>query len=188
MKEVKKEIFDHQITLIKNVKKLETTIIRAAELIFKTLKKGGTIYIAGNGGSAADSQHFAAELIGRYKKNRKPYKAMSLAADVGTITCIANDFGYENIFSRQLDALGNKNDLVVAISTSGNSKNIINLLKMSKSKKVYSIGFFGNQGGKSKKLCNYPIIINSKNTARIQEMHQIIYHNICNLIDQKKFK
>ena len=113
MKEIKKEIFDHQVTLIKNIEKLETTIIRAAELIFKTLKKGGTIYIAGNGGSAADSQHFAAELIGRYKKNRRPYKAISLAADVGIITCIANDFGYENIFSRQLEALGKKTILLL---------------------------------------------------------------------------
>ena len=185
---IKNHIKDHSDLINKNVREISVCIEKIAKDIKSRLKNNKTIFFAGNGGSAADCEHITGELVGRYKKNRKPYKAMSLAADVGTITCIANDFGYENIFSRQLDALGNKNDLVVAISTSGNSKNIINLLKMSKSKKVYSIGFFGNQGGKSKKLCNYPIIINSKNTARIQEMHQIIYHNICNLIDQKKFK
>ncbi len=183
MKRVKKEIFEHQQTFIKNVKILESGIIKASSLISKTFKKKGKIYIAGNGGSASDSQHFAAELIGRYKKKRKPFRAVSLAADIGTITCIANDYGYENIFARQLEALGNKNDLVIAISTSGNSRNILNLLKMSKKMKIYSIGFLGNQGGKSKKLCNYSIIIDSKDTARIQEMHQIIYHNICKQID-----
>ena len=185
---IKSHISEHIKLINNNYDEISDCIEMITKEIKRTLKNKKTIFFAGNGGSAADCEHLAGELVGRYKKNRKPYKAISLAADVGTITCIANDFGYENIFSRQLDALGNKNDLVVAISTSGNSKNIINLLKMSKSKKVYSIGFFGNQGGKSKKLCNYPIIINSKNTARIQEMHQIIYHNICNLIDQKKFK
>ena len=139
--------------------------------------------MAGNGGSATDSQHFVAELIGRYKKSRKPYSSVSLSSDIGTITCIANDFGYENIFSRQLEALGKRNDLLIAFSTSGNSKNIINLLKTSKKKKIFSICLLGNKGGQSKNLCDYPVIISSMSTARIQEMHQIIYHNVCSLID-----
>tara|TARA_Y100000590_G_scaffold458742_1_gene614108 strand:- start:428 stop:985 length:558 start_codon:yes stop_codon:yes gene_type:complete len=184
MSKVRKQLSEHIEILDKNIHYFDQCINRFKSLIIKTFKKKGTVFVAGNGGSAADSQHFTAELVGRYKKNRKPYSAISLSADVGTITCIANDFGYENIFSRQLEAIGKKNDLLVAISTSGNSKNIINLLKISKKKGIFSIGLLGNKGGKSKNLCNYPIVVPSNNTARIQEMHQIIYHNVCYLIDE----
>ena len=183
MKKIKHELIEHQEVFKKNFNLIEKNILKISKIIKRTLKKNGIIYMAGNGGSATDSQHFVAELLGRYKKNRKPYGAVSLSSDIGTITCIANDFGYENVFSRQLEALGRKKDLLIAFSTSGNSKNIINLLKISKKKKIFSICLLGNKGGQSKKLCDYPVVIDSTNTARIQEMHQVIYHNVCNLID-----
>ena len=183
MKKIKHELIEHQEVFKKNFNLIEKNILKISKIIKRTLKKNGIIYMAGNGGSATDSQHFVAELLGRYKKNRKPYGAVSLSSDIGTITCIANDFGYENVFSRQLEALGRKKDLLITFSTSGNSKNIINLLKISKKKKIFSICLLGNKGGQSKKLCDYPVVIDSTNTARIQEMHQVIYHNVCNLID-----
>lgn len=183
MNKILNQLADHKNLIKKNTDYLQKSILEIKKIVLRTFKNKGTIYIAGNGGSASDSQHFAAELMGRYKKNRKPYKAISLASDISTITCIANDFGYENIFSRQLEALGKKNDLVIVFSTSGNSKNIINLLKISKKKKIFSISLLGNRGGKSKKICDYPVIVDSINTARIQEIHQIIYHNVCNLLE-----
>ncbi len=183
MRKIRNELTNHQEVLKKNFQLIEKSVIEISKIIKKTIKKKGIIYMAGNGGSATDSQHFVAELIGRYKKSRKPYSSVSLSSDIGTITCIANDFGYENIFSRQLEALGKRNDLLIAFSTSGNSKNIINLLKTSKKKKIFSICLLGNKGGQSKNLCDYPVIISSMSTARIQEMHQIIYHNVCSLID-----
>ncbi len=183
MKKIRRELIEHQEVLKKNFELIEKNILKISKIIQSTIKKNGTIYMAGNGGSATDSQHFVAELLGRYKKNRKPYNAVSLSSNISTITCIANDFGYQNIFSRQLEALGKSKDLLIAFSTSGNSKNIMNLLKISKKKKIYSICLLGNKGGKSKKLCDHPVVIDSSNTARIQEMHQVIYHNVCNLID-----
>ena len=183
MKKIRRELIEHQEVFKRNSNLIEKNILKISKIIKRTFKKKGIIYMAGNGGSATDSQHFVAELLGRYKKNRKPYSAVSLSSDIGTITCIANDFGYENVFSRQLEALGRKKDLLITFSTSGNSKNIINLLKTSKKKKIFSICLLGNKGGRSKKLCDYPVVIDSTNTARIQEMHQLIYHNVCNLID-----
>ncbi len=183
MKKIRRELIEHQEVLKKNFELIEKNILKISKIIQSTFKKNGIIYVAGNGGSATDSQHFVAELLGRYKKKRKPYGAVSLSSDIGTITCIANDFGYQNIFSRQLEALGKSKDLLITFSTSGNSKNIINLLKTSKKKKIFSICLLGNKGGQSKKLCDYPVVIDSTTTARIQEMHQVIYHNVCNLID-----
>ena len=183
MNKVKKELLMHFDIFKNNFELIEKSIINVSKIIKKTINNNGIIYMAGNGGSAADSQHFVAELIGRYKKNRKPYGAVSLSSNISSITCIANDFGYEDVFSRQFNGIGKKNDLLIVFSTSGNSKNIQNLLKISKKKKIFSICLSGNNGGNSRKLCDYPIVIKSNNTARIQEMHQIIYHNICNLID-----
>ena len=135
MKKIRRELIEHQ-EVLKNFELIEKNILKISKIIQSTFKKNGIIYVAGNGGSATDSQHFVAELLGRYKK-RKPYGAVSLSSDIGTITCIANDFGYQNIFSRQLEALGKSKDLLIAFSTSGNSKNIINLLKTSKKKKFF---------------------------------------------------
>ena len=149
------------------------------------IKNKGTVFWCGNGGSASDSLHLSAELIGRLNKNRRPLASISLSGNPSTLTCISNDFGYNKVFSRQVEALGKKNDVLVAISTSGNSLNILDAIKMAKKKKMKIISLLGKSGGKSKGLSNINIIIPSNSTARIQEMHILIGHIICDLTEKK---
>lgn len=178
-------IREHQILVdkIKNSKNLKN-INRISNIIANSLKKKGTIFWCGNGGSASDSQHLSAELIGRLKKNRRPLGSISLSSNISAITCISNDFGYDKIFSRQIEGLANKNDIIVCISTSGNSKNILEALKMAKRKKIKTISFLGSDGGKAFKLSQNSIIIPSKNTARIQEMHIFLGQLICSNVEK----
>lgn len=181
-----KKIFEEHINVIKEskssvVEKIET----AADLISKSLSSKGTIFWCGNGGSAADSQHIAAEFVGRFKKNRQPLKSIALSTDTSVITCISNDFSYEEIFSRQLEALGNKNDILVAITTSGNSENIIKALLQAKKMEIKTIGLLGKDGGKCKNLVDLSIIVPSDSTARIQETHILIEHLLCELVENK---
>jgi len=154
-----------------------------SKLSIKTLESQGKIILFGNGGSAADAQHIAAELVGRYKADRKGLPAIALTTDTSALTAIANDFGYENIFSRQLEALLNKNDLVIGISTSGNSKNVINALDYANKIGVKTIGLSGGNGGAMNKVCSHNLAVPSFDTPRIQEMHIFIGHTICHLID-----
>jgi D-sedoheptulose 7-phosphate isomerase len=148
--------------------------------ISNKIEKKSKIYTCGNGGSASDAQHLAAEGIVRLspKKNRKPIPIISLAMDTSTITACANDYGYEYIFSRPLEALGGKNDLLICYSTSGKSKNIIQVLKKAKKMKIFSICFLGSGGGLAKKLANMPLVVKSNNVARIQETHIFLSHFI----------
>ena len=181
-----KKIFEEHINVIKEskssvVERIET----AADLVSKSLSSKGTIFWCGNGGSAADSQHIAAEFVGRFKKNREPLKSIALSTDTSVITCISNDFSYEEIFSRQLEALGNKNDILVAITTSGNSENIIKALLQAKNMGIKTIGLLGKDGGKCKNLVDLPIIVPSDSTARIQETHILIEHLLCELVENK---
>ena len=181
-----KKIFEEHIHVIKEsksslVEKIET----AADLLSKSLSSKGTIFWCGNGGSAADSQHIAAEFVGRFKKNRKPLKSVALSTDTSVITCISNDFSYEEIFSRQLEALGNKNDILVVITTSGNSENIIKVILQAKNMAIKTIGLLGKDGGKCKNLVDLPIIVPSDSTARIQETHILIEHLLCELVENK---
>ena len=158
-------------------------ILKSITLIENTLKKGKTIFWCGNGGSAADSQHFAAELVGRFRLKRKALKSIALTTDTSAITAISNDYSFSKVFSRQLEGLGSANDLIVAISTSGNSKNIIEVLKQAKKQKIKSICLLGNKGGSSKKHSDVSLIVPSSNTARIQECHILIGHIFCEIID-----
>ncbi len=178
-------INEHLTTLNTIKDKDLKNILEFYNIILASIKKKGTIFWCGNGGSASDSQHLAAELIGRYKSNRKPLKSISLNSDTSVLTCISNDFGYENIFSRQLEGIANHNDVLIIISTSGNSKNIINAIKLAKKKKIKVLGLLGKNGGACKNLIKNKIIINSNNTARIQEMHIMIGHIICDLIEEQ---
>jgi len=164
---------------------LSKEIKRAIFMITQKLNRGGKIMLCGNGGSAADAQHLAAEFIVRLKPkfNRKPIAAISLAQDTSTITACGNDFNFDVQFSRSLEALGKKEDILIVISTSGNSKNIINVLKTAKKMKISSVGFLGNKGGKAKKLCNIPLVVNSNNTARIQEAHIFLGHFIFETVE-----
>ena len=173
----------------KSLINIKSEISKAILIISRKLSQGGKIMLCGNGGSAADAQHLAAEFVVRLKPkfNRKPIPAISLAQDTSTITACGNDFSFDIQFSRSLDALGKKEDILIIISTSGNSKNIINVLKAARKKRIFSIGFLGNRGGKSKKLCNIPLVVNSNNTARIQEAHIFLGHFIFESVENKLF-
>ena len=162
---------------------LTNSIKLISELAIECIKSNGKIVLFGNGGSAADAQHIAAELVGRYKTNRKGLAAIALTTDTSALTAISNDFGYENVFTRQLEALLNKNDLVIGISTSGNSSNVTNALEYAKSINSKVIGFSGSQGGKMNDICDINLVIPSIDTPRIQEMHILIGHVLCHLID-----
>jgi len=160
------------------------SIDKFAENIFKALSSGKKILFCGNGGSAADSQHIAAELVGRYKKNRDAISAIALTTDTSILTAVANDFGYENIFSRQIEALGVKGDILVAISTSGNSKNIINAVNTAKRQKLSVLGLTGKDGGFLKQISDLCICVPSDEVNHIQEMHITIGHLVCSLIEE----
>lgn len=168
------------IKLKKSLFLLKNDVNRAINLISKTLKKKNKILICGNGGSAADAQHLSAEFLVRLRPhiNRRPYPVISLALDTSTITACANDYDFKYLFSRNLEALAKKGDLLICITTSGNSKNIIEALKMAKKLKINTLSFLGKDGGLAKKYSKNNIIIDSKNTARIQEMHIFLGHFI----------
>ena len=177
-----KELSDHIQTLAK-METLKDQINEACKLVSSTLKNGNKILICGNGGSAADSQHFAAELVGRYKTERSPLPAIALSTDTSALTAIGNDYGFDFVFERGVRALGQKGDLLVGISTSGNSKNVINAASTAASLGLKSIALLGKDGGVLKELVNHAIIVPSSDTARIQEMHILIIHTICAGID-----
>ena len=160
-------------------------IILASEIISKSLIENKTIFWCGNGGSASDSMHLSAELIGRFKRNRRPLRSISLAGDSASLTCISNDFGYLNVYSRQIEGLGNKGDVLVAISTSGKSRNILKAINQAKKNKLKVISLLGRNGGKCKGKSDLDLIIKSNSTARIQEMHISIGHIICDLVEKK---
>ena len=165
-------------------------IILAKKKIYNSIIKKKKIFFCGNGGSASDAQHLTAELLIRLrpKVNRRSIPAICLHMDTSTITACANDFSYDDVFSRPLSALGKSGDILIAISTSGNSKNILKVLKEARKKNIYSIGFLGINGGSAKKLCNLPILVKSKITARIQESHIFLGHHILEQVENKLIK
>jgi D-sedoheptulose 7-phosphate isomerase len=163
---------------------LSEEILKAAHIIRDCLSNGGKLLLMGNGGSAADSQHIAAELIGRFKKERKAIPALALTVDSSSLTALGNDYGFDTIFSRQVEALATPNDAVLGISTSGNSKNVINALNLAQKIGSKTIGFMGNDGGNMKGYVDIGIVVPSKDTARIQEVHITIGHIICEIIEQ----
>ena len=172
--------------ILKNIK-----IVRDIKIqILSRLQNKGKVFICGNGGSAADAQHLAAEFLVRLRpeKNRDPYPVVALAMDTSTLTACANDYGYKYIFSRPLKALATKKDILIAISTSGNSQNIITALKEAKKMGIYTIGFLGSGGGKCKKLCDIKYIVESRNVARIQETHIFLGHFIFEMLEDDLIK
>ena len=176
--------FDESIRVISDSKKLIDEIQSASDLIIKCFSNDNKVVIFGNGGSAADSQHFAAEFIGRFQLERKSLPAIALTTDSSILTALGNDYSFDDIFSRQCESLVKKNDIVIAISTSGNSLNVINGIISSKNNGAIIIGILGNNGGKIKNLVNLPIIIPSNSTPRIQESHRLILHIICDLVEK----
>ena len=155
----------------------------AAKLCLECLKNGNKILLFGNGGSAADAQHIAAELVGRYKTERKSLAAIALTTDTSALTAISNDYGYDCVFDRQVEALANKGDVAIGISTGGISANVISALKLANDLNCKTIGFSGRGGGEMNELCDINIVVPAQATARIQEMHIVIGHTICHLID-----
>jgi D-sedoheptulose 7-phosphate isomerase len=169
------------------VEKYLEQIEKVAFEITERLKKGGTVYLFGNGGSAADAQHIAAELIGRFSKNRPPIKAVALTTDTSILTALSNDFGFETVFERQIEALAGENDVAIGISTSGNSENVYRGLKKAKEKGALTVAFLGKEGGKIKEIVDYPFIVPSYETPRIQECHITLGHVLCELIEKHLF-
>ena len=184
---IKQQIIDH-FKLNETIISLSDKIEQIAEKAVSVLKKEGTIFWCGNGGSASDSQHLAAELVGRFEKDRPPLKSIALNTDTSIMTAISNDYSYDLVFKRQLEVLGNKKDLLIAISTSGNSKNIIKVLEEAKKKELYSVALLGKNGGEAKNIADLSIIIPSQSTARIQEMHILIGHLICSFVEKNIFR
>ena len=180
---IKKELNEHSTTLDATMKSIGSALEVAANICIDSLKQGGKILIFGNGGSAADAQHIAAELVGRYKLERKGLSAIALSTDTSSLTAIANDYGYEHVFDRQIEALANPEDVAIGISTSGNSSNVINALQLAKNIGCKSIGLSGKSGGDMNKLCDVNLVIPANDTARIQEMHILVGHIICHLIE-----
>ena len=189
MKEKIKKIIKESMEVKESLSKAETVNIeKAAKAIIESLKSGGKLLVFGNGGSAADSQHMVAELVGRFKKERRPLAAIALTTNTSTLTAIANDYGYEAVFSRQVKALGSPGDVAFGISTSGNSKNVIEAIKKAKGIGLKTIGLIGAGGGKMKSECDISIIVPSGDTPRIQEAHLVVCHIICELIEEELFK
>ena len=182
---IKFEFEEHLKTSQATFESIGHSVEVAAKLCIDCLKNGKKILLFGNGGSAADAQHIAAELVGRYKTRRKGLAAIALTTDTSALTSIGNDYGYDRVFDRQVEALANKGDVAIGISTSGNSINVINALKVASKLNCNTIGFSGQDGGEMNKICNINLAVPSEDTPRIQEMHILIGHTICHLIDQE---
>ncbi len=169
---------------------LSAPIVRAGVLLAEALRKGGKVLACGNGGSASDSQHFAAELINRFEMERAPLAALALTTDTSNLTSIANDYAYEQVFAKQLKALGRRGDVLLALSTSGNSANVLEAIRAAHELGVQVIGLTGNGGGKMAALLgagDVHICVPHKRTARIQEVHLLVLHCLCDAIDYQLF-
>ncbi len=159
-------------------------ILQVAKRIAAAFREGRKVLLFGNGGSATDAAHIAAEFVGRYKKERAPLPAIALATDIAAITCIANDYGYDELFARQIRAHGHKGDVAIAISTSGNSSNVLKGVEAARDAGLITVGWTGGTGGKLAALVEYPFIVPSSVTARIQESHITLGHVLCELIEE----
>ena len=178
------ELNGHKETVQRTIDTMTDKIEAAAQMAIQTLKAGNKIILFGNGGSAGDAQHIAAELTGRYKTERRGLPGIALTTDTSALTAIGNDYGYDQVFSRQVEALAQKGDLLIGISTSGNSQNVIKALSLASEMGLKTIGMSGRSGGGMNECCDINLIIPSDDTPRIQEMHITIGHIICQLIDE----
>lgn len=178
-------IFSEHLNLAKLLFDLSSQVSEAVDVIYKSLDAGGQLLVAGNGGSAADAQHIVAELTGRFMRERRPFRALALHANTSALTAIGNDYGFEHVFAREVTAHGRPGDVLLAISTSGNSANILKAIEAARNAKMQVIGLTGASGGKMRQVCDLCLCIPSKSTARIQEMHITIGHAICELLEER---
>ena len=172
---------------ISNDENLIDSVEQAIKAIIQSYKNKGTVLVAGNGGSASDAQHICGELVNRFYVDRPPLSCIALSTDTTVITAIGNDYNFNQIFSKQVEANGNKGDIFIAISTSGNSKNIIEALKVCRKKEIITIGLTGANQGEMEEFCDYLIKVPSTETPRIQEGHIVIYHTMCAIIEEHFF-
>ncbi len=186
MKEMIQAEFEaHRQTIEATIKILIPVVEQASHMLIDTLKNGNKILLCGNGGSAADAQHIAAELTGRYKTERGGLPGIALTTDTSALTAIGNDYGYDKIFQRQFEALARQGDLLIGISTSGNSANVLSALSTAKKMGCKTIGFSGKDGGAMNEVCDLNIVVPSNDTPRIQEMHILIGHTLCQAVDNE---
>jgi D-sedoheptulose 7-phosphate isomerase len=162
---------------------LERAVHAAGEHVAASLRNGGKLMLCGNGGSAADSQHIAAEFTGRFVNDRRPLAALALSTDTSALTCIANDYSFDDVFARQVQGLGRAGDCLLAISTSGNSPNVLRAVEAARRQRITVIGLLGRDGGKLAGLCEFPIVVPAQSTARIQEAHIFIGHTLCGVVE-----
>jgi len=179
------ETLQQSAKIIADLYDLSNEINKTVNLIITAINKNKKIIIIGNGGSAADAQHIAAEFLGRYKLKRKSIPAIALTANSSTTTAIANDYDFSDVFSRQCESLVSKGDIVIGISASGNSENIVKGLRTSRKNGGLTIGLLGNKGGKIKNIVDISLIVNDSSIPRIQEAHRVIYHIICEIVEEE---
>ena len=180
---IAREFEAHLKTIQAVIGSMEADLEATSNLAVEVLKRGNKVLLCGNGGSAADAQHIAAELTGRYKTERRGLPAIALTTDTSALTAISNDYGYAKVFDRQVEALANKGDLLIGISTSGNSSNIISALECAKALGCHTIGFSGRDGGKMNEVCDINLVVPSNDTPRIQEIHILLGHTLCQIVD-----
>jgi D-sedoheptulose 7-phosphate isomerase len=173
------------IETLKSLEKIESKIARAAEMIEKCLRSGSKLLVCGNGGSASDAAHFATELVVRFAGDRRAYPAICLAGDGGLLTAAGNDYGFDEIFARQVAAFGLEGDVLIALTTSGKSKNVRRALEEAKSRKLKTIAFLGRDGGSTIGLADVDLLVASDSTARIQEAHQLLLHVLCEAVESR---
>ncbi|SDD39771.1 D-sedoheptulose 7-phosphate isomerase [Pedobacter soli] len=181
--QIKNLFVEHLEVAKQSAEKLEDKIAQACKIITDCIKSGNKVLLFGNGGSAGDAQHIAAEFTGRFFKERKSLPAIALTTDTSALTAIGNDYGFERVFERQVEGLANAGDVLIGISTSGNSENVIRALKLGKTIGCHTIGLSGRDGGEMNEYCSPNIVVPSPVTARIQEMHILIGHIICSEVD-----
>jgi D-sedoheptulose 7-phosphate isomerase len=185
--EVRKQLQEHRALFDLLERDMAPAIAEMAGLISATLAGGSKLLVMGNGGSAADSQHFVAEIVGRFKMERKALPAIALSTDTSILTAIGNDYGFDSIFSRQVEALAASGDIVVGLSTSGNSPNVLKALNEARQRGCRTIGLLGKDGGSIKAACDLALVVPSSDTPRIQEGHITIIHIVCDLVEKKLF-
>jgi D-sedoheptulose 7-phosphate isomerase len=178
------QIWDEHVNVAKALHALAPDVGRVVDMIAASMTAGGALLVCGNGGSAADAQHIAAELTGRFFRDRKPLRALALHGNTSSLTAIGNDYGYDEVFAREVGAHGRPGDVLLAISTSGNSRNVLRAIETAREKGMSVVGLSGGSGGKMRELCDVCLCAPSSSTPRIQECHILMGHTICELLEQ----
>lgn len=184
MKDLLRRSIDELADLLTRIDALQPALLQLGQTLMSCWSQGGKVLTAGNGGSAADAMHLAEELVVRFHKNRKALAAISLT-DPTVLTCCANDFSFEQVFSRQIEALGNPGDVFLGFTTSGNSPNIVRAVETARQKQLTTVAFLGKDGGALRGRCDIELLVPANNTARIQEAHQLLFHVLCEWIDSE---